>query len=106
MLTFGADRCTALFDATRTRENTTTSVRSDLSYGEEVVRGGREAKPQLEPYAYDMISELKAPGENEGYLLHSAQDSAAFRRRCFEDGEFGLGSSGGGMKEEAMGDEE
>jgi hypothetical protein len=49
MLTFGADRCTALFDATRTGENTTTSVRSDLSYGEGVFRGGREAKPQLEP---------------------------------------------------------
>jgi hypothetical protein len=27
MLTFGADRCTALFDATGARKNTTTSVK-------------------------------------------------------------------------------
>jgi hypothetical protein len=39
------------------------------------------------------------------YLLHSAHDRAALRRRCFEDGELELGSRGG-MKEEAMGDEE
>jgi hypothetical protein len=39
------------------------------------------------------------------YLLHSAHDKAALRRLCFEDGELGLGSWGG-MKEEAMGDEE
>jgi hypothetical protein len=64
MLTFGADRCTALFDATGARKNTTTSVKGDLSYGDDVVRGGRNAEPQLEPYAYDMISELKAPGQN------------------------------------------
>ena len=47
MLTFGADRCTALFDATSARENTTASVKSDLSYGEEVVRGGRKADLNL-----------------------------------------------------------
>ena len=60
MPTFGTDRCTTLFDATSAGENTTTSVRSNLSYGEEVVRGGRKAEPQLEPCAYDMISKLKA----------------------------------------------
>ena len=70
-----------------------------------LIGGGRRARPQLEPYAYDVISVLKAQYENGGYLLHSAHERAALRRRCFEDGEFGLGSSGGGMKEEAMGDE-
>ncbi len=43
--------------------------------------------------------------ENSTYLLHSAHDKALFRRRCFEDGEFGPGSRGG-MKGEAMGDGE
>ena len=43
--------------------------------------------------------------EKPGYLLHSAHDRALFRRRCLEDGEFVLGSRGG-MKGEAMGDEE
>ena len=47
MQTFGADRCTALFDATSARENTTASVKSDPSYGEEVVRGGRKADLNL-----------------------------------------------------------